>query len=262
MSRDPHQQHVTFDEVSIVEFPRCLSRLAVPSDGDWPLGLDPAHLDDVVVVSVEQYEADKQDRLRQRLRAQLDDNAQTSRRRAARKMHRRLERLSMSQAPLETRPWDYKPDEDNPLFDKLEEEDREELLLAFINASGSSWTKQQQQQADKIHQELQSLRESRLIRGCSCRPKHTKTRGARARRVEDAMDGAIELTVLPPACCTENSCVCIQAGIRCDFMACQCCGGGGSTVEPCGNPDGMCLYVEDDINQYRTATLDFLRQQA
>ena len=115
------QKHVAFRDVTIQEFERALGSDVVPLDGCWPLGLGKAIASSRTVCSVEDYESAKQERLQLRRSALSTETA------------------TMDVAlPLETRQWDYRCKDKNPLFCMNDERERMHLLLGLDDSSSSS----------------------------------------------------------------------------------------------------------------------------
>jgi len=107
---------VSFGSVTVVPFERCLGATVVPDQGGWPLGLSPhpisAAAESTTTCTVDDFEEAKRERLELRAKELPDPNI-----------------------PLETRQWDYKRrsrgEEDNPLFHRLTEPERRDLLLGI-----------------------------------------------------------------------------------------------------------------------------------
>lgn len=101
-------KRIQFESVSITCFDRCLGMDGVPLDGGWPLGLS----EEIArsTVTVEEYEATKQERLLQRWK-------------------KCFPLLEIPDSVLETRQWDYKQSARNPLFGLVTEKHRMALLL-------------------------------------------------------------------------------------------------------------------------------------
>jgi hypothetical protein len=106
---------VAFATVHLHEFSRCLGVDGIPNEGAWPLGMS---MDDIVweeQVPLEVYESEKQDRLQERYKTlSVDDKSA----------------LPEPVGILETRQWDYKYKQRNPLFRTMGEKDRMRVLLA------------------------------------------------------------------------------------------------------------------------------------
>lgn len=113
---------VRFDTVAVREYERCLGTDVVPGDGGWPLGLGHPIVVDAdttateKTTTVDDYETDKQERLRIRAAVTVHTDCGT----------------------LETRQWDYKDGVKNPLFGILGEEQRMKILLASTTTSSGS----------------------------------------------------------------------------------------------------------------------------
>lgn len=112
---------VSFGTTSVIEFERCLGADVVPGDGGWPLGMNWTVVEEYSA-GVDAYEADKQERLRQRWRL-----------RKSTMLKQDLVNFhfgdSLEGVILETRAYDYKDGHKNPLFGMLCEQDRMKLLL-------------------------------------------------------------------------------------------------------------------------------------
>lgn len=117
---------VSFSTVSVRIYPRSFSGDAVPADGGWPLGMDREPLLAVCPedCSVEDYEAQKQEMLRERweslsLSPKFDQDVADT-------LTKRPEGHILT---FETRQWDYRSKLKNPLFGVMKEEDRQSLFL-------------------------------------------------------------------------------------------------------------------------------------
>jgi len=173
-------KQVMFDKVLVREFSRCLSMDSVPTEGGWPLGLS----QDITAEhesadSVDSFESDKQEKLKARWKEIHPDSLEPP-------------------TPLETRQWDYKPDEErNPLFWKLSEQERMQILIADSEGKSVKMVKPvrpvrkthstrsrsasvsekrnetyPQDHVDHVSNELEQIRNQRSMEGstgCSCR---------------------------------------------------------------------------------------------
>jgi Cysteine/serine-rich nuclear protein N-terminus len=119
---------VSFGAVSVHSFERCLGGTVVPGDGGWPLGLGDA-ASSKELVSVDEFESSKQERLLSRLHFMQHSTGSCSAPSSP-----KIEDESLA-VPLETRQWDYKHKVRNPLFGTLSEQDRMHLLLASSTGS-------------------------------------------------------------------------------------------------------------------------------
>jgi len=118
---------IKFSNVSCRIYPRSFSDVSVPLDGGWPLGmeLEPLLEGTPEDITIEEFEAKKQERLKERWEKLLqvttiDDST--------------LEQMTKSPndgipLSLETRQWDYRNKVKNPLFGALSEKQRQDLLL-------------------------------------------------------------------------------------------------------------------------------------
>lgn len=243
---------VKFSHVETKEFERGISVESVPSEGGWPLGIQ----GEGAIVgrsSVDDFESAKQERLQARLNELLVKEKSKEKKKILKDLSKRIRNNDGDQKKrgLETRPWDY-IERDNPLFGKVQEESREKLLRLVLvgelpppdpprrssrrgrsQQGTTSETSSKTSKLDLVHEELRSLRESRLTNGCTCSRSGHK-------------------------CTAETLCPCVQSGIRCDFIACSCC----NDTEPCGNPHGMCLYEADVVDQYRREIIKNQQQDA
>jgi hypothetical protein len=112
------KKNLSFGTVQIQRHERCLGIDVVPLDGSWPLGIGTRLVEHAIEeLSVDQYEEQKQQQLRERL-AKLDP-AESAR---LRPPHNDV---------LETRQWDYRSSAKNPLFHLVTESNRMELLLRY-----------------------------------------------------------------------------------------------------------------------------------
>jgi hypothetical protein len=128
------QKNLCLGNVHIQEYDRCLGIDVVPLDGSWPLGIgEPRVVKDTTVtvtelVPVDQYETQKQVRLRDRL-SKLDQSVDVD-------LVERLKRHETLET-LETRQMDYRSGVKNPLFHLITEENRMELLLKYSEAEAA-----------------------------------------------------------------------------------------------------------------------------
>lgn len=120
-------RHVHFGSVREYEFERCLSRDGIPGDGGWPLGLS----DTLITTksssprSVDDYEAAKQERLKERWNDMRDPSSPDE---------------TTPPETLETRQWDYLRGSKNPLFGLLSEKERMTVLLESSSSSSATTT--------------------------------------------------------------------------------------------------------------------------
>lgn len=127
-------RRVSFGEVRVQEFERCMGTDVVPGDGGWPLGMQLIADDECTAsrITVEEYENAKQERLETRWRA-IQEKAQQKGTKKETSKHPKEEdekRLPILSTPLETRQWDFHDHIRNPLFQKLKETERMKLFLS------------------------------------------------------------------------------------------------------------------------------------
>jgi len=121
-------KRVSFGNCVVRGFERCLGTQVVPGDGGWPLGIEttPNKSNNGVQktrMSVDEYEAGKQERLLERWRTMQEEQTIGTR--------KKKKQSEPPAPPLETRQWDYRLDKlKNPLFGKLTEQERMNLLLS------------------------------------------------------------------------------------------------------------------------------------
>lgn len=123
---DPTRR-ISFSTVSFRTYPRAFSEVSVPADGGWPLGLalEPLHEGAPADVSLEEFEAEKQQRLKERWEILLQSKNVDA------KMLEQMTKRPDTGEPLalETRQWDYLNKMKNPLFGLLSEEQRQTIFL-------------------------------------------------------------------------------------------------------------------------------------
>jgi len=120
-------RRISFSNVSVRTYPRAFSEVSVPADGGWPLGMELKPLLEGAPpeVSVEEFEASKQERLKTRWEQLLQSQKVDD------KILDQLTKRPDNGMPfeLETRQWDYRTKMKNPLFGLLSEEQRQDILL-------------------------------------------------------------------------------------------------------------------------------------
>ncbi|CAJ1957166.1 unnamed protein product [Cylindrotheca closterium] len=109
-------------DVRIRSYPRCFSAVAVPGDGGWPLGMENEPLEETDEV-FEDYEAQKQERLKERWERILEKDCDAA---VKEKMTKRPEGVPFT---FETRQWDYTSGLKNPLFRITHEQERQAIFL-------------------------------------------------------------------------------------------------------------------------------------
>jgi hypothetical protein len=246
------EKRVTFDQVVIREFKRCLGE-GVPGDGGWPLGMGMKAC------------------FSQTLKMKDYEDAK-----AAKLLHRWKECYPDCQDKmpkmLETRPFDYKRGVSNLLFRSLSEHCRMKVLLASgehevhhtfnlpvpkRRTRSKSVTEEYSDdfpQVDVLHvrNELEQLRASRSMEGhtgCTCRKMHVYIpppggggKRAHSRRLsvhkvidelrkrhklpaENKSREELELllhSIVAEEPCCAHDCPCAQNGINCQVDACSC----------------------------------------
>ncbi len=168
---------------------------------------------------------------------------------------------------------------DNPLFRRLPEAARKELLAREV---GDSTEVAQRNLADAT--ELSQIRSSRAApAGCDCHPLSQDIKKLSQKRIkhelllrqadgsgnrQEMADRLRALTASEPLCCaklvaatplspmlssdTPSSCACVDAGIQCS-QACRCCG----FAQPagCANPEGKTVYDALAVRSFRAGML-------
>lgn len=114
---------VSFSNVQIQSYARCFSTDTVPGDGGWPLGMEIEPLEGAEELELEEYEAQKQERLKERWERILEEDCDDS---VKEKMTKRPEGTPVV---FETRQWDYLSSLKNPLFRISHEQDRQAIFL-------------------------------------------------------------------------------------------------------------------------------------
>ena len=117
------KHRVSFSDVRIRSYPRCFSVDAVPGDGGWPLGMELEPLEGIEELQLDEYEAQKQERLIERWERVQEENCDE-------KVKEKLtKRPDGTPLVLETRQWDYSSGLKNPLFKISHEQDRQAIFL-------------------------------------------------------------------------------------------------------------------------------------
>ena len=124
---------VSFSTVQVRTYARCFSADTVPADGGWPLGMELDHYENAEEVSVEEYQNQKQEDLKERwenLAQNITDE----------KILENMKKRPDDGTPLllETRQWDYRTGIKNPLFGALSEEQRQNLFVPTSDNSTPS----------------------------------------------------------------------------------------------------------------------------
>jgi hypothetical protein len=120
-------RRIKFSSVSFRTYPRAFSEVVVPVHGGWPLGMELEPLLDGAPedVTIDEYEAAKQERLKDRWEKLLQ--VKTVDESLLEQMTKRPD--DGTPFALETRQWDYRNKMKNPLFGDLSEEQRQVLFL-------------------------------------------------------------------------------------------------------------------------------------
>ena len=178
-----------------------------------------------------------------------------------------------SETILETRQCDYKAGYRNSLFEPLSEEERLVLLGPVLSAAKSnhkvmaSGCTQSQAIAD-LNKELQSIRASRDLTGCSCKAlkldklsvvkmknelRRAGTEGDEVIETLSKADLIDKVRVVLQQCelCTENNCECVVLGVSCSAEVCGCMKHG----KRCANPEGQQIFVPKRVSEYRRQLL-------
>ncbi len=121
----PTTQRISFSTVTTQIYPRAFSEVSVPADGGWPLGMELQPLEALEELSLDEFEAHKQQKLKERWEQLLQ--MQTVDEKILAQMTKRPD--SGESFSLETRQWDYCSKIKNPLFGALSEEQRQEIFL-------------------------------------------------------------------------------------------------------------------------------------
>lgn len=123
---------ISFSTVSTRIYPRAFSQVSVPADGGWPLGMELKPLEAIEELSLEEFEAHKQQRLKERWEHLLQVQAVDE------KVLEQMTKRPPTGEPfaLETRQWDYCYKIKNPLFGALSEDQRRDIFLESESESG------------------------------------------------------------------------------------------------------------------------------
>lgn len=160
---DKLKKSVKFNQVSIREFSRCMGYDGVPSDGSWPLGLSFEVVSEIEG-DIDSFEKRRASELRNRASNSDSDN------------HLPYEYChdcadeyigagtSKSLPVLETRQFDYKRGQRNPLFKSLSEGRRQDLLLAALDPDHHHESHSKEKKGNKHHHQSHS---TRRVRGLS-----------------------------------------------------------------------------------------------
>jgi hypothetical protein len=227
---------VKWGDAEIAVHERDVGGCGVPSEGSWSLSLGKA-IGEPIIRSIDVYEEQKAARLAAR-------HAALSRR----------DRSKISVDSLETRQWDFRGDVRNPMFSRLEERGRHDLLLRYADVTSDGGTDKEELGAAghtdhddfveraRIHGiELGEIRKARMTGGgCSCSKivnvsklslprikeelmnRHLcHTRGHRKELVE-RLEAALEEE---GGLCNPSTCECARAGVVCHGDLCGCCKG-------------------------------------
>lgn len=184
-----------------------------------------------------------------------------------------------SDSILETRQCDYKVGFRNSLFEPLSEEERLVLLGPVLSAAKAnhkitaSGCTQSQAIAD-LNKELQSIRASRDLTGCSCKAlkldklsvvkmknelRRAGTDGDEVIETLSKADLIDRVRVVLQQCelCTENNCECVLLGVSCSAEVCGCMKHG----KKCANPEGQQIFDPKRVSEYRRQLLASVRAQ-
>ena len=178
-----------------------------------------------------------------------------------------------SDSILETRQCDYKAGFRNSLFEPLSEEERLVLLGPVLSAAkanhkvtASGCT--QSQAIAELNKDLQSIRASRDLTGCSCKAlkldklsvvkmknelRRSGTEGDEVIETLSKADLIDRVRVVLQQCelCTENNCECVQLGVSCSAEVCGCMKHG----KRCANPEGQQIFDPKRVSEYRRQLL-------
>ncbi|KAL3944569.1 MAG: hypothetical protein SGBAC_001335 [Bacillariaceae sp.] len=114
---------VSFSNVRIRSYPRCFGTDTVPGDGGWPLGMEREPLEETEDLLLEEYETQKQERLKERWERILEEGCDAA---VKEKMTERPDGIPFT---FETRQWDYSIGLKNPLFRISHEQQRQAFFL-------------------------------------------------------------------------------------------------------------------------------------
>lgn len=122
---------VTFDQVFVRTFSRALGYDAVPCDGSWPLGLS-FEVTEELEGDLQSFENRRSVELRTRAMNMIEKEKQNNQSR------RNQQNLDIDpEKELETRQYDYRKGQRNPLFKSLSEGYRQDILLAALDPDHS-----------------------------------------------------------------------------------------------------------------------------
>lgn len=173
----------------------------------------------------------------------------------------------------ETRQFSHKHGVRNPLFDRLEEPQRRQLLQAMAGSLAPPISALHATNEGELGV-LVSLRASREQAGCNCSDSASEIQkmavkrlrqeltarglpnvGSRA-QMADRLRDAIASEPLCGAAEGPSACPCAAEGIRCHFDMCRC------RCEGCRNPSGCEDYVSSEVRAYVRSAIKRARQTA
>lgn len=247
---------VKWGHVKVREFERCTGGGGgVPSEGTWALGLSDA-FEDKWIDSVDVFEQCRAAELRFRMDS--------------------LSGKDRKLANLETRQFDYVKSKDNPLFKRLDERERKEVLTSKEDTVRSS--RRRKLSVDEQHEmatlaiqqmdELMDIRSGRNNVGCNCGAEFNNYRKMSMKKLkgllhsykveileEDSksvlLDKVEDLINAKKDAVCEVKCPCALAGIQCHEDVCN-----PACVDGCGNPLGTMRYQGDVVRACRKRLLD------
>lgn len=256
----------------------------IPSKGGFPLGFGDK-LELRTVTTVDDYIQQQQHALRQRAihNAEMRDLQATSAHKGGHQQHSTdaahghaarqplIPDLS-AESILETRQCDYKANWRNTLFESTTEEERLMLLGPALTAAKASHKvvagSSQIQCISDLNRDIQTIRASRDMTGCSC--KALKLDKLSVVKMKNELrragtEGDEEIEKLSKAdlidrvrdvlkhcmMCTENNCECVQLQVPCSAEVCGCLKHG----KKCANPEGSVCFDAKRVSEFRKKVL-------
>lgn len=176
-----------------------------------------------------------------------------------------------SKAPLETRQQSHRRGGGNPLFNRLEDSTRRDLLRREVGCrpDGARLTAEANRAAEI---ELAELRQSRANSGCSCRPAGEMYKSMNAKKLRSALEARSlsthgskaemlarikEATAKEPLCGSghgPSACPCAEAGVPCNYDVCKC------DCDECSNPSGRDEYDGRAVRTHMRRVIKLFKQ--
>eukprot|EP00953_Heterococcus_sp_UTEX-ZZ885_P032960 17182-Heterococcus_DN1.PRE.1 len=255
-----------FGPVQIAYYERDIGSCCVPSDGSWALGLGErvpySDSKEFATVPLEDHDAQRAERLAERAAS--------------------LTKREKKACRGETRQWDFKLHNNrNPLFGRLSEKARRELLLGVADEAPRdpahtlhTLHDEFVERSTELLHELDAIRRSRSTGGgCACAPlkvdklpvtrlkeelraRHLPAEGNK-KTLGKALGEALGAGGGGAHLCDSLNCDCARNGIQCQADLCGCCRApkhgerDGCAGHSCSNAEGLYAYKEARVSHYR-----------